>query len=108
MEKIVDNACITINGNLVNKNKSFNWEIRKFLVMNLRVKNALISISNKENLYLFSRPKKFIINIISSGEHISIKKLGYKCTELAKYTGFKEMLDGRVKSLSKSTCWYSS
>ena len=28
-KKIIDNACITINGNLVNKNKSFNWEIRK-------------------------------------------------------------------------------
>ena len=29
----------------------------------------------------------------------SIKKLGYKCTELSEYTGFKEMLDGRVKTL---------
>ena len=28
-EKILDNTCITISGNLVNKNKSFNWEIRK-------------------------------------------------------------------------------
>ena len=27
-EKIIDSACITISGNLVNKN-SFNWEIRK-------------------------------------------------------------------------------
>ena len=28
-EKILDNACIIISGNLVNKNKSFNWEIKK-------------------------------------------------------------------------------
>ena len=28
-KKVLDNACITISGNLVNKNKSFNWEIRK-------------------------------------------------------------------------------
>ena len=28
-----------------------------------------------------------------------IKKLGYKCTELSQYTGFEEMLDGRVKTL---------
>ena len=28
-KKILENACITISGNLVNKNKSFNWEIRK-------------------------------------------------------------------------------
>ena len=28
-KKILDNTCITISGNLVNKNKSFDWEIRK-------------------------------------------------------------------------------
>ncbi len=27
--KILDNACINISGNLVNKNKSFSWEIKK-------------------------------------------------------------------------------
>ncbi len=69
--------------------------------MNLKVKNALISVSNKENLIsLLKILKKFNINIISSGgTYSSIKKLGYQCTELSKYTGFKEMLDGRVKTL---------
>ena len=69
--------------------------------MNLKVKNALISVSNKENLVsLLKTLKKFNINIISSeGTYASIKKLGYQCTELSKYTGFKEMLDGRVKTL---------
>ena len=69
--------------------------------MNLKVKNALISVSNKENLVsLLKTLKKFKINIISSGgTYAAIKKLGYECTELAKYTGFKEMLDGRVKTL---------
>jgi uncharacterized heparinase superfamily protein len=28
-KKILDSNCITISGNLVNKNKSFNWEIKK-------------------------------------------------------------------------------
>ena len=28
-KKILDNTCITISGNLVNKSKSFNWEIKK-------------------------------------------------------------------------------
>ena len=28
-KKIIDSTCITISGNLVNKNKTFNWEIRK-------------------------------------------------------------------------------
>jgi len=69
--------------------------------MNLKVKNALISVSNKENLIsLLKTLRRFNINIISSGgTYASIRKLGYKCTELSKYTGFKEMLDGRVKTL---------
>ena len=69
--------------------------------MRLKVKNALISVSNKENLLpLLKALKKFKINIISSGGTYSfIKSLGYKCTELSKYTGFNEMLDGRVKTL---------
>ena len=69
--------------------------------MKLNVKTALISVSNKENLVsLLKTLKKFKINIISSGgTYASIRKLGYGCTELSKFTGFKEMLDGRVKTL---------
>ena len=64
-------------------------------------KNALISVFNKEGLdYLLKTLKKFNYNIISSGGTFKyIRKLGYKCTEISKYTGFKEMLDGRVKTL---------
>ena len=69
--------------------------------MNLKIKNALVSLSDKENINLLLKIfKKYKINIISSGgTYKSIKKLGYDCTELSKYTGFKEMLDGRVKTL---------
>ena len=69
--------------------------------MKTKIKNALISVSDKENLTsLLKVLKKFNIKIISSdGTYASIKKLGYECTELSKYTGFKEMLDGRVKTL---------
>ena len=69
--------------------------------MNLKIKNALVSVSDKENISSLLRVfKKYNIKIISSGgTYKSIKKLGYACTELSKYTGFKEMLDGRVKSL---------
>ena len=69
--------------------------------MNLKVKTALISVSDKENLIsILKLLKKFNIKIISSGgTYASIKRLGYQCTELSKYTGFKEMLDGRVKTL---------
>ena len=69
--------------------------------METKIKNALISVFDKENLTLLLKVlKKFNIRIISSGgTYTSIKKLGYDCTELSKYTGFKEMLDGRVKTL---------
>jgi len=69
--------------------------------MKTKIKNALISVSDKENLTsLLLMLKRFNIKIISSGGTYNfIKKLGYECTELSKYTGFKEMLDGRVKTL---------
>ena len=28
-KKVLDNYCITVAGNLVNKNKTFTWEIKK-------------------------------------------------------------------------------
>ena len=69
--------------------------------MKLKIKNALVSVSDKENIIPLLRIlKRYNINIISSGGTFkAITKLGYKCTELSKYTGFKEMLDGRVKTL---------
>ena len=69
--------------------------------MNLKIKKALVSVSDKENiLSLLKVFKKYNIEIISSGgTYKFIKKLGYNCTEISKYTGFKEMLDGRVKTL---------
>ena len=69
--------------------------------MKLKIKNALVSVSDKENIIsLLKIFKKYKINIISSGgTYKSIRKLGYECTELSKFTGFKEMLDGRVKTL---------
>ena len=69
--------------------------------MKIQIKNALISVSDKENIiFLLKVLKKYNVKIISSGgTYKSIRKLGYKCTELSKFTGFKEMLDGRVKTL---------
>ncbi len=66
-----------------------------------KIKNALISVSDKENLkVILNVLKKNKINIVSSGgTYKSIKKLGFKCKEVSEYTGFKEMLDGRVKTL---------
>ncbi len=69
--------------------------------MKQKIKNALISVSNKSELTpILKVLKKFKIKIISSGgTYSTIKKLGYDCTEISKYTGFKEMLNGRVKTL---------
>ena len=69
--------------------------------MKVKIKNALVSLSDKENLIsLLKILKKYNIKVISSGgTYKSIKNLGYNCIELSKYTGFKEMLDGRVKTL---------
>ena len=68
---------------------------------NTKIKKALISVSNKENLEkILPILKKFKIKIISSGgSYKKIKNLKYKCTELSKYTGFSEILNGRVKTL---------
>ena len=51
--------------------------------MNQKIKNALISVSDKGNLkYLLSILRKYKINIISSGgTYKLIKKLGFKCKE---------------------------
>ena len=69
--------------------------------MNLKIKNALVSLSDKEDIVsILKILKRYDVEIISSGGTFKyIKKLGYNCTELSKYTGFKEMLDGRVKTL---------
>ena len=69
--------------------------------MSQKIKNAIISVSDKENLRsLLNILKKKKVNIISSGgTYKSIIKLGFKCKDVSEYTGFDEMLDGRVKTL---------
>ncbi len=66
-----------------------------------KIKNALISVSDKGSLKdLLKVLKKNNVNIISSGgTYKSIKKLGFKCKEISEFTQTKEMLDGRVKTL---------
>ena len=69
--------------------------------MKQRIKTALISVSDKTDLSVVLKTlNKYKVKIISSGgTYKSIKQLGYPCTEVSTYTGFKEMLDGRVKTL---------
>ena len=66
-----------------------------------KIRSALISVSDKSNLeFVLKTLKKNNIELISSGGTFKvIKKLGYKCLEVSKFTGFDEILDGRVKTL---------
>ena len=70
--------------------------------MNLKkIKRAIISVSDKSNLkQILPILKKFNVKIISSGGSFKkIKSMDYKCTEISNYTGFSQMLDGRIKTL---------
>ena len=66
-----------------------------------KIKRALISLSNKDNLKkLISVLSKYKIELISSGGTFNkMKKLKFKCTEVSKYTESPEILGGRVKTL---------
>ena len=66
-----------------------------------KIKKALISVSNKNNLKIILKLlKKHKISIISSGGTSNeITKLGYKCQEVSNYTKSPEILEGRVKTL---------
>ena len=69
--------------------------------MRKKIKNAIISLSDKSEIKLILKIlKKYKINIISSGgTSKEIKRLGYKCIEVSDYTNSDEILDGRVKTL---------
>ena len=69
--------------------------------MSRKIKNAINSVSDKGELdSIVKILPKFKINIVSSGgTYKSIVKQGFKCKEISKFTNFKEMLSGRVKTL---------
>ena len=66
-----------------------------------KIKTALISLSDKSNLkQLLQALKKNNVKLISSGGTFKeIKKLNFKCLEVSDFTGFDEILNGRVKTL---------
>jgi len=66
-----------------------------------KIKTALISLFDKSYLKpLLHELKKNDIRIISSGGTFNaIKKLKFKCLEISDFTGFNEILGGRVKTL---------
>ena len=71
---------------------------------NLKKKFALISVYDKKKLkYLCSNLSENNYSFISSGSTGErIRSLGYNCIDISKLTKFKEMFDGRVKTLNLS------
>jgi phosphoribosylaminoimidazolecarboxamide formyltransferase/IMP cyclohydrolase len=69
--------------------------------MKKKIKQALISVSDKSNLKSILRIlNKYKIKIISSGgTYKEIKKLGYYCREVSEFTKSPEILEGRIKTL---------
>lgn len=69
---------------------------------NLNKKFALVSVFDKKKLkYLCSNLIKNNYHLISSGSTgDKIRSMGFKCIDISKITNFREMLDGRVKTLN--------
>ncbi|MBX9904180.1 MAG: bifunctional phosphoribosylaminoimidazolecarboxamide formyltransferase/IMP cyclohydrolase [Burkholderiales bacterium] len=65
------------------------------------IKQALISVSDKAGILEFARGlAAFGVTLLSTGGTAKmLRDAGLKVTEVADYTGFPEMLDGRVKTL---------
>ncbi len=67
----------------------------------IKVKRALISVSDKTGLVDFAKGlQKLGVEIISTGGTATLlRSSGLVVKEVCEYTGFPEMLDGRVKTL---------
>jgi phosphoribosylaminoimidazolecarboxamide formyltransferase/IMP cyclohydrolase len=66
-----------------------------------RISTALISVTDKSGIVEFARSlEKAGIEILSTGGTAkTIRETGIKVTDISEYTGFPEMMDGRVKTL---------
>src|SRR5215204_3981713 len=67
----------------------------------MKISRALISVSNKDGLVEFARGlAEFGVEIISTGGTAALlTKEGVANTEISAFTGFPEMMDGRLKTL---------
>lgn len=68
----------------------------------IKVKRALVSVSEKKGLIPFAKGLVTLgIEILSTGGTARyLQEAGIKVREVSDYTGFPEMLDGRVKTLN--------
>ena len=71
-------------------------------IANPKIKRALVSVSNKEGIVEFcsTLSKDFGVEIISTGGTLkALIDSGIQAIEISQYTGFPEIMDGRVKTL---------
>ena len=69
---------------------------------NQKIKRALVSVSNKDGIVDFcsSLSKDYGVEIISTGGTLkTLLDCGIDAIEISQYTGFPEIMDGRVKTL---------
>ena len=66
-----------------------------------RIKRAIISVTDKSGIVDFAKALlKFDVQILSTGGTAgALRKGGIPVTDISDYTGFPEMMDGRVKTL---------
>ncbi len=66
-----------------------------------KIKTAIISVTDKAGVVDFARSlSKFGVDILSTGGTAKVlREGGISVTDISDYTGFPEMMDGRVKTL---------
>jgi len=67
----------------------------------VQIKRAIISLSNKSGIVNFAKKlSEMGVSILSTGGTAKVlKEAGINVTDISAYTGFPEMMDGRVKTL---------
>lgn len=66
-----------------------------------KIQRAIVSVTDKSGVVEFVKSlSKFEVHILSTGGTArTIRDSGLEVTDISRYTGFPEMLDGRVKTL---------
>ncbi len=69
--------------------------------MDIKIQRALVSVTDKTGLIEFVRGlREYGVEIISTGGTAKVLEgAGIEIMEISKYTGFPEIMDGRVKTL---------
>src|SRR6266852_7979838 len=67
----------------------------------VKIRRALISVSDKTGIVEFARElKRFRVEIISTGGTANaLREAGIEVRDVSDVTGFPEMMDGRIKTL---------